>query len=400
MKSIEIKDAPQKKVYYISVFFFTKANFNPLTLQLKHKMPKQFLNVQYSATKARINVTDMEDLSEVQDAIKAKLANAFSQVDAPQLQLYTNSNRDLLISTWALFNSLPPEYFVEGGSCVVVGTSPPPIRESRKNDLFEAGSISLLTGEENDAFPRKKQRMEISDLTTQLQSCANAQLVDGCLQSANDTFLPYPQDEIKKLFVRKCYEDVFKLLLKNIKMKSFAISGTPGIGKSLFFVYILYRLMKDCSVKTLSLQPNRIVYQMGSTYECFDLQQRSVTRTTKIEAEGLVREQDSFYVIDGQTTPIPSTCIALFISSPRSAQYKEFVKQKMAKEWYFPLWTLDELQTCQLYCYPDLSIEILKERHRICGGVARSVFHKDYSIIVPKIMEEALADVDAVKGGA
>ena len=220
--------------------------------------------------------------------------------------------------------------------------------ESSKNDLFEAGSISLLTGEENDTFPRTKQRMEISDLTTQLQSFANAQLVNGCLQSANDLFLPYPQNEIKKLFVRKCYEDVFELLLKNIKMKSFAISGTPGIGKSLFFVYILYRLMKDHSVKILSLQPNRIVYQMGYSYRCFDLQQQTVALTTKIEAEVLVLKADTFYVIDGQTTPLPSTCIALFISSPRSAQYKEFVKQKMAKEWYFPVWTLDELKTCQL----------------------------------------------------
>jgi hypothetical protein len=156
--------------------------------------------------------------------------------------------------------------------------------------------------------------------------------------------------------------------------------------------------MKDFSEKTLSLKPNRIVYQMGSTYECFELQHLIVTRISKIEAEGLVREQDTFYIVDGQTTPMPSSCIALFISSPRSQQYKEFVKQKMAKEWYFPVWTLEELQSCQIQCYPDLSIEILKERYRVYGGVARLVFYRDYSIIAPNIMEEALADVDAVKG--
>jgi hypothetical protein len=70
----------------------------------------------------------------------------------------------------------------------------------------------------------------------------------------------------------------------------------------------------------------------------------------------------------------------------------------MAKEWYFPVWTLAELQTCQRLCYPDLPIETLQERHRICGGVARFVFHKDYSIPVPKKMKSALNDVHAVCG--
>ena len=252
-----------------------------------------------------------------------------------------------LYSNLSLKNTLLKE------ACVVIGTSPPPTRESSKNDLFEAGSISLLTAEDVEVQARKRQRFQIDDLTIQLQSFAFSQLVDECLQSPNDVFLPYPQDKIKKLYVRKCYEDVFCLLLEKITlgMESFAISGTPGIGKSLFFVYILYRLMKDFTTETMSLKPSRILYQMGTTYECFDLQQQLVTRTTKLDAEGLVRQQDTFYVIDGQTTPMPSSCIVLFISSPRSGQYKEFVKQKSAKEWYFPVWTLEELRACQRYCY-------------------------------------------------
>jgi hypothetical protein len=70
----------------------------------------------------------------------------------------------------------------------------------------------------------------------------------------------------------------------------------------------------------------------------------------------------------------------------------------MAKEWYFPVWTLEELQSCQIQCYPDLTIEILTERYRVCGGVACFVFHKDYSIPVPKIMKRALNDTNAVRG--
>ena len=256
----------------------------------------------------------------------------------------------------------------------------------------------LLTAEDVEVQARKRQRIEITDLTTELQSFANAQLVDECLQSPNDCFLPYPKNEIKETYVRKCYRDVFELLLKNIKMKSFAISGTPGIGKSVFFVYILFRLMKDFSEKSLSLKPNRIVYQMTNSYRYYDLQQRTVSLTTKLEAEVLVLKADTFYIIDGRTVPMPSSCITLFISSPRSEHYKDFVKEKMAKEWYFPVWTLEELKSCQIRCYPDLTIVLLTERYRVCGGVARFVFHKDYSIPIPKKIKSSLNDTNAVRG--
>jgi hypothetical protein len=181
-------------------------------------------------------------------------------------------------------------------------------------------------------------------------------------------------------------------------MESFAISGTPGIGKSLFFVYILYRLMRDYVKKSLSLRPNRIVYQTVTEYTCFDIENQTAVEMEHLEAKALVRQQDTLYIIDGQTTPMSSSCIALFISSPRSQQYKEFVKQKMAKEWYFPVWTLEELQSCQRQCYPDLSIQILNERYCVCGGVARFVFHKDYSIRVPKKINSALNDTNAARG--
>ncbi|KAI8893039.1 hypothetical protein BC833DRAFT_609747 [Globomyces pollinis-pini] len=240
--------------------------------------------------------------------------------------------------------------------------------------------------------------MEISDLTAQLQSFTNAQFVDGCLQSINDTYVPFPQNEIKKIFVRKCYEDVFDLLLNNIKMKSFAVSGTSGIGKSLFFVYILYRLIKDFKMKTLPLKPNHIVYQISNQYFCFDLEKLTVVVLERLEAKLLVLQQLTFYIIDGETPPIlTSSCIVLFISSCRQQEYDRFVEEKMAKEWHFPVWDFEELKACQSVCYQDLSLEVLKTRYRIYGGIARWIFYQDYSIIGTNAMVEALADIDAVK---
>lgn len=221
-------------------------------------------------------------------------------------------------------------------------------------------------------------------------------MIDGCIKLPNNESLLYPRENIRKLYIRKCYREVFDLILEKINQKksSFTISGTPGIGKSLFFVYILYRLIKDLPINSLSLKPNLIVYQVGSSFRCFDLQRMNVTVLLRIDAEMFLQKSDTLYIIDGGTSePQLSKCTTLFISSPSSKSYKEFVKQKSALEWFFPVWTLDELKTCRRYCYPDLSIDVLLERYRIYGGVARFVFNTDSDP-----MDGALADADAVKG--
>ena len=119
---------------------------------------------------------------------------------------------------------------------------------------------------------------------------------------------------------------MYDLLLGQIgKKESFAISGTPGIGKSLFFVYVLYRLIKDTATKSLSLKPKRVIYQWTTRVICYDLQRQTVTQVTMDDAEKLVLKDDTFYVIDGRNSePLLSTCVVMFISSPCSEWYKFF----------------------------------------------------------------------------
>lgn len=104
----------------------SSTNFHPV-------MPKRFVNVEYSGTKTRINVTEFEDLSEVQDAVKAKFGPAMADVGAPQIQIQDQQGQQ--INMWALFNSLPQGYFAEGGPCLAIRILPPPPRASRNEGL-------------------------------------------------------------------------------------------------------------------------------------------------------------------------------------------------------------------------------------------------------------------------
>lgn len=76
--------------------------------------------------------------------------------------------------------------------------------------------------------------------------------------------------------------------------------------------------------------------------EVFDLEEREQ------QASILVKQTGTINIIDGSSSrPKNSFCLTLFISCPRSDDNKNYVIQKKATEWYFPVWTMDELATCR-----------------------------------------------------
>jgi hypothetical protein len=65
-------------------------------------MPKRYLNVEYSGARTRINVTDMEDLSEVRRATKTDYGPVMADVGASQLQFYDQEVQH--VNKWAFSN--------------------------------------------------------------------------------------------------------------------------------------------------------------------------------------------------------------------------------------------------------------------------------------------------------
>jgi hypothetical protein len=187
-------------------------------------MTKRFLNIIYSDRRTEIDVTGFERLSEVQDKIKEKFGD---DIPAPAARIQVSDQQGTVIGKWASINSLHDDYFTECGTCLVVGTLPAPTSEIQN--------------------PQKRLRsdVEIPDLTSQFKSFYNSEISgDNFIVSVPGEILPYPQDEIQRLYVRKCYQDIFDLLLERISsgMKSFAISGTPGTWYRKVSVFCLHSI--------------------------------------------------------------------------------------------------------------------------------------------------------------
>ena len=256
-------------------------------------------------------------------------------------------------------------------------------------------------------------------LSDNLRHLANAQLVNNCIicpQTNVEASLLFINTEIRTLFVRKCYVDVFKLLMDDMRnvntKKTYAISGTPGIGKSFFFVYLLFRLVKDLSEEILPLKTKFIIYQDRDGFVQYDLVNLVAIKRTWDEASELIAAPDTLYIMDGDIKkPVTriAGCVVLFISSPRSDHFNHFVNKDAATVWYFPVWTLEELESCRKLCYSILPAGPFNERYRVYGGVARYIFFKLIpqsevtgtstvsTFPLPKKMEAVLASADARK---
>ncbi|KAJ2986097.1 hypothetical protein HDV02_000222, partial [Globomyces sp. JEL0801] len=83
-------------------------------------MLERFLNIEYYGTKTDVDITTAGRLSQVNTAIKAYFGEDIPAT-ASRIQLYDQQGK--LITD---LDNIPEEYFIKGGSCVVIGIPTPP----------------------------------------------------------------------------------------------------------------------------------------------------------------------------------------------------------------------------------------------------------------------------------
>lgn len=222
---------------------------------------------------------------------------------------------------------------------------------------------------------------------------------DNVLRLPNSLPLPLPQagGELMSLFVRSCYRLWFALFVEAVSQRphgKFALSGTPGIGKSLSVLYLFVAMQSVDSLKNM-----RILYHHESCFYLYS-PDGSVVEVSAKRADALVLQRDTFYIIDSQFVElIPRTmCLTLFVSSPRNKYFKYWCKQRMVQPWYLPVWTLEEIVACRTHCYSSMDPKVAVDLFQQYGGVARYVFWTEspFSVVTaPPSLLAFINDPDA-----
>lgn len=193
-----------------------------------------------------------------------------------------------------------------------------------------------------------------------------------------------------KFYVRQCYytyyEEVIRLLANNNKVVT--VSGTPGIGKSIFFAFFLLRYSQKhptTTVVTASFTKDRdmtevVVWKGGKFQHSADDDEpdmRDAIKKAKQAAKG-----DIIYLYDGPPKKAPKHIQMVCFTSPNERWFSLNEKSEFRVNVYMPMWDLEELRTAASVL--DLKVvdpkkpgeevfvaDEVDERFRIFGGVAR-----------------------------
>ena len=99
---------------------------------------KRFLNVVYKGIHTRIDVTDMEDLSEVQKATELLYVKSFPEIDGLRIQFFDQEDKPI-----DDFDDIDVKYYnkrKDGGLELVIKLLPSPLQASQAN--LSDGNIS------------------------------------------------------------------------------------------------------------------------------------------------------------------------------------------------------------------------------------------------------------------
>ncbi|CAJ0644343.1 4612_t:CDS:2 [Entrophospora sp. SA101] len=143
-----------------------------------------------------------------------------------------------------------------------------------------------------------------------------------------------------KLLIRNCYLQLLELIEKNRKPGLSAhtgctITGTPGIGKTYFGLFILFYVRYR--------YPKATIIWRGDENNCYqflsegDVQERDFHQFSKT-----LNNAENFYIADAH---VMTWCSAykILLTSPMVERFNEAVKWPGFTQYFMPVWTLEEI---------------------------------------------------------
>ena len=178
-----------------------------------------------------------------------------------------------------------------------------------------------------------------------------------------------------RVYIRRCYKQLYDITADKMASGSMETgvtlyTGVPGIGKSLFLIYFIYRFLHDDRFpdKRFALEFERKEYFLFEpTLEADDVFTCSCRDATSID------DDDDFLVlcdIQQPEEPAGRAKWTLIFSSPDRARYKEITKNAPSFRYTLPTWSEQELTSC------DNRKQLWYDNFVHFGGVPRHVLPK------------------------
>jgi len=154
------------------------------------------------------------------------------------------------------------------------------------------------------------------------------------------------------------------------------ITGNPGIGKSWFINYCLYRFASEKkTVFVESVSQNKAwLFRPNLPVLLFD-------PASSVAFPNELDNPNTIYLFDpaGNKTarePRQVKAFTVVTASPNNAHYQQFIK-RVENRLYMPCWSEDEIVEISNYRPPHIKIEEVMQRYYKYGGIIRHIFAKN-----------------------
>jgi hypothetical protein len=181
------------------------------------------------------------------------------------------------------------------------------------------------------------------------------------------------------VYVRKCYPEMLLQLCQSIdelkvgydyEQSAIIVTGTPGVGKSIFLGYVWYHLVKiQCDVVIFLNQA-----------EIIRSQPRHASCSVSMEKfNSLVKQKDIIFLADpSRDVTMPRTRgVTIFFISPGHTSKRNYPSTSFI-ELCMPPWDYHELRDCRDKIYPDITNKRLDFRFTKWGGSIRCLLKTKY----------------------
>lgn len=178
--------------------------------------------------------------------------------------------------------------------------------------------------------------------------------------------------------------------------EAFNITGTPGIGKSMFAIYVMALLCK----KPVGERPTIVFHHHKYKSVFFVLSPDNSVVIKNATGISELANPTTWYIVDGEKPELgySAACRVLLVTSPRRDIYKELKKEHRTLSRYMPLFSLEEIEECGRKCFEwaDADVDRAISRFELFGGIARFLFGPAESA-VPGEIDGAISNIDLKK---
>jgi hypothetical protein len=184
----------------------------------------------------------------------------------------------------------------------------------------------------------------------------------------------------RTLFVRQCYDALDAAAAAN---RFALVRGTPGIGKSMFALYHVWRALQRGGV-------DAVVYDcaFGAAPALRVILERGVARHVEPRPiERLLFAGSTLYVADG-APPSLSSCRTLVVTSPKREVWRDWAKGLDVAEFFVPPFDAEEMERCRALCFPALDAAAVARSFDVWGGSAQLVLRHHEKASAPHFQRE------------